>query len=73
MEDVIAAQLATGQTLDELYEVNKRVITLKPFSEYTIQMFAMLKSARIATSAALTFSPTKIEDLWLGFLPLQVI
>lgn len=67
MGAIMAGQIATGRTLEQLYELNRRVIALKPFSEYTIPMFAMLKTKRIAASAVMAFGDTEIEDLWLPY------
>ena len=67
MGAIMAGQIATGRTLEQLYELNWRVIALKPFSEYTIPMFAMLKTKRIAASAVMAFGDTDIEDLWLPY------
>ena len=67
MGAIMAGQIATGQTLEQLLALNWRVIALKPFTEYTIPIFAMLKTKRIAASAVLSFGDTDIEDLWLPY------
>lgn len=67
MGSIMAAQLATGRTLEQLYELNRRIIALKPFKEYTVPMIAMLKTKRITESALMSFGDTRIEDLWLPY------
>jgi predicted acylesterase/phospholipase RssA/CRP-like cAMP-binding protein len=67
MGSIMAAQLATGRTLEQLYELNRQIIALKPFQEYTVPMIAMLKTKRITESALMSFGDTRIEDLWLPY------
>jgi len=67
MGAIVAAQLASGRTLEQLHELNRRLIAFKPFSDYTIPMVAMLKSAKIIASARMAFGETHIEDLWLPY------
>lgn len=67
MGAIIAAQLATGRTLEQLYELNRRIIALKPFKEYTLPIIAMLKTERITEGALMAFGDTRIEDLWLPY------
>lgn len=64
---IMSAQLATGRTLEQLYALNRRIIALKPFQEYTVPVIAMLKSKRITESARMSFGDTRIEDLWLPY------
>ena len=64
---IVSAQLATGRTLEQIYALNRRVIALKTFQEYTVPMIALLKSTRITESAQLSFGDTRIEDLWLPY------
>ncbi len=71
MGAIIAAQLATGRSQEELYELNRRVIDLKPFNEYTVPMVAMLKSAKITESALIAFGDICIEDLWLPYFAIS--
>jgi NTE family protein/lysophospholipid hydrolase len=67
MGSIMAAQLATGRTLEQLYELNRQIIALKPFQEFTVPMIAMLKTKRITECALMSFGDTRIEDLWLPY------
>ncbi len=67
MGAIMAAQLATGRPLEALYALNRQIIALKPFQEYTVPVIAMLKSTRITESARMSFGDTRIEDLWLPY------
>lgn len=67
MGAIMSAQLATGRTLEQLYELNRQIIALKPFQEYTVPVIAMLKTKRIEQSAMMSFGDTRIEDLWLPY------
>lgn len=67
MGAIMSAQLASGRTLEQLYALNRRIIALKAFQEYTVPMIAMLKSKRITESAQMSFGDTRIEDLWLPY------
>lgn len=67
MGSIMAGQLATGRTLEQLFELNRKIIALKPFSEYTVPMIAMLRTKRIEDAAKMSFGDTLIEDLWLPY------
>lgn len=71
MGAIMAAQLATGRSLEALFDLNKRIIALNPFKEYTVPMIAMLKSAKITESAVMAFGDTLIEDLWLPYFAIS--
>lgn len=67
MGAIIAGQLSLGLSLEELYELNYRIMAIKPFSEYTVPMVAMLKSSGLEQSVRMSFGETRIEDLWLPY------
>jgi NTE family protein/lysophospholipid hydrolase len=67
MGAMMAGQLALGLELDELFELNYRIQALRPFSEYTVPMVAMLKGRGLEQSVRMALGETRIEDLWLPY------
>lgn len=71
MGSIMAGQMALGLTMDELYQLNREIMAIRPFSEYTVPMVAMLKTTGIARSAKMAFGDTRIEDLWLPYFAIS--
>jgi predicted acylesterase/phospholipase RssA/CRP-like cAMP-binding protein len=67
MGAIIAAQVAMRLSCEEMMDLNRRIIALKPFEEYTLPMIALLRSKRIEQAARMAFGEVKIEDLWLPY------
>jgi NTE family protein/lysophospholipid hydrolase len=71
MGAIMAGQLTLGLTLEELFELNRRIIATSPFTEYTVPMVALLKTKRIEQSAKMAFGDARIEDLWLPYFAIS--
>ena len=67
MGAIMAGQISLGLSLEEIYDLNRRIISTNPFSEYTVPMVAMLATNRIEQSARTSFGDTMIEDLWINY------
>ena len=67
MGAVMAGQLALGLPLEQIHDLNRRIIATKPFAEFTIPMVAILATNRITASARMSFGDTMIEDLWINY------
>ncbi len=65
MGAIISAQVALGLSYEEMMDLNRRIIAIKPFEEYTLPMVALLRSSRIEQAARMAFGDVMIEDLWL--------
>ncbi len=68
MGSIIAAQYAMGMTPPEMIELNKRLAATNPFGDFTIPMFALLRTRRIEAMAREAFGDRTIESLWLPYL-----
>jgi predicted acylesterase/phospholipase RssA/CRP-like cAMP-binding protein len=71
MGAIMAGQLSLGLDLDELFELNYRIMAIRPFSQYTVPMVAMLKTSGLDRSVRMAFGDTRIEDLWLPFFAIS--
>ena len=67
MGSIMAGQIAMGLDHEELIAINRPIVALRPFTEYTIPMVALLKTEKITQSAKMSFGDTLIEDLWLPY------
>lgn len=67
MGAIMAGQIALGLDHDELVALNRPIVALSPFTEYTIPVVALLKTEKITQSAKMAFGDTRIEDLWLPY------
>jgi NTE family protein/lysophospholipid hydrolase len=67
MGAIMAGQLSLGLSLAELFELNYRIMAIRPFREYTVPMVAMLKTSGLEQSVRMAFGETRIEDLWLPY------
>lgn len=67
MGAIMAGQIALGLDHDELVALNRPIVALKPFTEYTLPVVALLKTEKITQSAKMAFGDTRIEDLWLPY------
>jgi predicted acylesterase/phospholipase RssA/CRP-like cAMP-binding protein len=68
MGSIIAAQYAMGLTPREMIRVNRDLANLRPFSDYTVPMFALLRTRRITSVAREAFGDRTIESLWLPYV-----
>jgi NTE family protein/lysophospholipid hydrolase len=71
MGAIMAGQLSLGLSLEEIYDLNRRIISTNPFTEYTVPMVAMLGTTRIEQSARTSFGDTMIEDLWINYFAIS--
>ncbi len=67
MGSIMAGQYAMGLSLEETFELNARIAADQPFTEYTLPLFAVLRSSRIDQGAMMSFSDVEIEDLWTPY------
>jgi predicted acylesterase/phospholipase RssA/CRP-like cAMP-binding protein len=67
MGSIMAGQVALGLNHEELVALNRPIVALRPFNEYTVPVVALLKTEKIAQSAKMAFGDTLIEDLWLPY------
>lgn len=67
MGAIMAGQVALGLEHDELLALNRAIVALQPFTEYTVPVVALLKTKKITQSAKMAFGDTLIEDLWLPY------
>ena len=67
MGAIIAGMHAMGLSWQEMIALNKQIIALAPFREFTLPIIAMLRTRRIERCAKLAFGDIAIEDLWLPF------
>lgn len=64
---LLAGMLALDVSEEEVLDLNRRFIAMKPFSDYTVPVVSVLKSNRLDRSAKMVFGETLIEDLWLSY------
>lgn len=67
MGAIMAGQIALGLDHEALVALNRPIVALRPFTEYTIPVVALLKTEKITQSAKMAFGDTRIEDLWLPY------
>jgi predicted acylesterase/phospholipase RssA len=67
MGSIMAGQYAMGITMEEGFELNARIAAEQPFKEYTLPLFAVMRSNKIDKSARMSFADVDIEDLWTPF------
>jgi NTE family protein/lysophospholipid hydrolase len=68
MGSIIAAQYAMGLSPVQMVELNRDLAASRPFSDYTLPMFALLRTKRIEKMARDAFGDRTIESLWLPYL-----
>lgn len=71
MGAIIAGFFATGSDIDEIAAQVKAVIRLKPFTEYTIPMVSLVKTARAQQAFEQSFGDRQIEDLWYDYFAIS--
>ena len=67
MGSIMAGQYAMGLSLEEAFEINGRIAASRPFREFTLPVFSVMRSRRIDESARMSFGDVEIEDLWTPF------
>lgn len=68
MGSFISAQYALGLGWKEMREFNERFWNeVKPYSDYTIPMLALVRGRRYEKVAHELFGDTRIEDLWIDY------
>jgi predicted acylesterase/phospholipase RssA/CRP-like cAMP-binding protein len=68
MGSFISAQYALGLGWREMREFNARFWNqVKPYSDYTIPMLALVRGLRYERVARELFGDTRIEDLWIDY------
>jgi predicted acylesterase/phospholipase RssA len=72
MGGIIGAQLGLDLTCTELVDLNWRGVHMKPFSDYTIPIMALMRSVRAERLAEMMFGDVDIEDLWLPYFAVSV-
>jgi predicted acylesterase/phospholipase RssA len=67
MGAVIAAQLASGWTVDEMLERNYRFwVTNKPLQDFTLPISSVIRGKRVRKMLQDMFGTTLMENLWLN-------
>lgn len=67
MGSIMAGQYGMGVDFDTIIAMNRKMIEIKPFVEYTLPIMALLKSKKIDQVAQLTFGDVRIEDMWINY------
>lgn len=64
---VVGALFALGRTPDEVMELGRRIVGMKPFSDYALPFTSLLHGRRVEAVADMLFGDVAIEDLWVPF------
>jgi NTE family protein/lysophospholipid hydrolase len=67
MGSIIGGMVAMELPADEMVHRNEAIVRMRPFTEFTVPVFALLRTKRIERAARTAFGTTRIEDLWLPF------
>lgn len=68
MGAIQAGMHAMGMSTAQMIEMNRYVVSQRPFSEYTLPMVALMASRRRDACIHASYGDALIEDLWLPFL-----
>jgi predicted acylesterase/phospholipase RssA/CRP-like cAMP-binding protein len=71
MGSIVAAQLARRLGWDDLVQLNRDCVGVNAFREYTLPMFALLRSRKISQLAQMVGGDTDITDLWLPYFAIS--
>lgn len=63
-----AGMFAMGLSIERMTMLNREVMELRPFTEYTLPVIAMVASRRRDEGIRLSFGDVRIEDLWIPYL-----
>jgi predicted acylesterase/phospholipase RssA len=68
MGAIIAALYAMGHGWADIRDIiRKSFLEIKPLSEYTFPLIAVLRSQKLDRVIHMAFQDINIEDLWLNF------
>jgi predicted acylesterase/phospholipase RssA/CRP-like cAMP-binding protein len=68
---IAAGMFAMGLGYDEMLERTERSMGIKPFAEFTLPFFSVIKGTRVDESARIVFGDTQIEDLWIPYFAIS--
>lgn len=63
-----AGMFAMGLSIERIIALNREVIAMRPFKEYTLPLIALIASNRRDASMRHAYGELRIEDLWLPYL-----